>query len=257
MDKRMNKYFGNTSYNLAELVIVLFSFCFAFAGQKEFIRDYTYQASEADSKITARTNASVEMRNILLREIGEFVKSTQSMTDGDYSEKVEALTAGIVEMTIIAENWTGTTYYIKAKMLIDDSDVNKRIEDIMKDSQRSDELRQARKRALEAEMEVRRLKNQIGADGSAAAKAEYTQKVSQLAEQDDFISGIAAYENSKYPLALNYLKKAGNSADVYYMLGKVYAGMGDTKKSDENFKKAAQMGHPAAQYRIRKQGYKR
>jgi tetratricopeptide (TPR) repeat protein len=127
----------------------------------------------------------------------------------------------------------------------------------MKDNQRTEELRTARKKALEVEMEAFNLRNKPG-----VSKAEYEKKVSQLAALDDFTSGLTAYENAKYPLALEYFKKAGgsasvSSADVYYMLGKVYAGMGDTKKSDANFKKAADMGHPAAQYRIRKQGYKR
>lgn len=232
--------------------IILFSFCIVIAGQKEFIRDYTYQASEMDSKVTARTNASVEMRNILLREIGEFIKVNQSIINDEYFRDVETITAGIVEMTIISENWTGTTYYIKAKMLVDDSDVKKRVDAIMKDKQRTDEITQARKKAMEAEIEVFRLQNQMG-----TSKAEYQQKVTQLAEQDDFTSGLAAYENANYLAALEYFKKAGNSADVFYMLGKVYAGLKDTKKSDTNFKKAADIGHPAAQYRIRKGGYKR
>jgi tetratricopeptide (TPR) repeat protein len=235
------------------VVYLVLSFAFAvFAGQKEFIRDYTYQASETDSKVTARTNASVEMRNILLREIGEFIKASQTVADGDYSEKVEGVTAGIVEMTILSENWTGTAYYIKAKMVVDDGDVKKRIDAIMKDNQRAQEFHDARKRMLDAETEAYRLRNQKG-----VTKEQYQQKMAQLAQQDYFTSGLAAYENGNYSLAVTNFQKAGGIADVYYMLGKVYAETGDTKKSDENFKKAADMGHPAAQYRIRKQGYKR
>jgi len=238
--------------------IILFSLCFAFAGKREFIRDYTYQASEMDSKITARTNASAEMRNILLREIGQFIMSSQTMIDNEFSEKVEAVTAGIVEMTIISENWTGKTYYIKAKMVVDESDVKRRVDAIMKDRQRSDELFEARKRAMEAEMEVFRLRNQAGnINAPATTRTEYTQKVLQLGQQNDFTSGLAAYENGNYSLALSHFKRAGNSADVFYMYGKVYAGMGNKKKSDANFKKAADMGHPGAQIRIRRQGYKR
>lgn len=234
--------------------ILIFSLCLVFAGQKEFVRDYTYQASEIDSKVTARTNASTEIRNILLREIGQFIISTQSMSNNDdYSEKVQAITAGIVEMVIITEKWNGQEYYIQAKMTVDEKDVEKRINEIMKDYQRTNEFRDARKRALEAEMEVMSMRN------NKAAPNSYKEKVTLLAVEDDFTSAMAAYENGRYAASLEYLnnslKSGANKANIYYMLGKVYAGMNETKKSDEYFKKSANMGHPAAQYRIRNKGY--
>ena len=171
------------------ICIMLCSFCFVFSGQKEFIRDYTYQASEMDSKVTARTNAATEMRNILLREIGQFIVSTQMVFNDDYSENVFAITAGIVEMVIMEETWNGREYYIKAKMTADTKDVERRVAEIMKDYQRYEEFRLARKRALEAEMEAMSMRQ------NNAAIDLYREKVTELASEDNFTSGMAAYEN--------------------------------------------------------------
>jgi hypothetical protein len=58
----------------------------AYAQKKTFVRDYTYQASELDNKVTARTNASNEIRNMLLREVGEFLHTKRTLTQDAHSQ---------------------------------------------------------------------------------------------------------------------------------------------------------------------------
>jgi hypothetical protein len=76
-----------------------------YAQKKTFVREYKYQASEVDSKVTARDFAVYEMEKILLREVDEFLKAERkSVTQGnsqDYTQKIEAITAGIVEMKVL------------------------------------------------------------------------------------------------------------------------------------------------------------
>jgi hypothetical protein len=132
------------------LLIAAFSTAALQAQKKTFVRDYTYQASEADSKLTARAIATTQMRNILLREVGEFLHAERTFvqTDNsqDYAEKKEAIMAGIVEMKVLDEQWDGFTYYIQAEMTIDPTEVERRIAKVLNDKQKTKELEELRKR---------------------------------------------------------------------------------------------------------------
>ncbi|MDR1553528.1 MAG: hypothetical protein LBS69_08730, partial [Prevotellaceae bacterium] len=145
------------------LVIMLATFAIANlqAQKKTFTRDYIYQASETDSKVTARAIATTQIRNILLREVGEFLHTERMLrrdsTFLEYAEKIEDITAGIVEMKMLDEQWSAT-YYIKAEMTVDPDEVNRRITEVLK---KTKELEDARKRALAAEAEVARLKKEL------------------------------------------------------------------------------------------------
>ena len=47
----------------------------AFAATKVFVEDYTYQASEYDSKVTCRALALEQVKRLLLEKIGTYVSS--------------------------------------------------------------------------------------------------------------------------------------------------------------------------------------
>ena len=137
----------------------------AYAQKKTFTRDYTYQASEDDSRNSARVNATTQMRNILLREVGEFVRAKrtfkQTATSQDYVEKIEAITAGIVEMKTLKESWDGSHYYIQAEMTVDLKDFERRIAEVLNDRQRTKDLEDAYKRIREQETEMKKLQIEI------------------------------------------------------------------------------------------------
>jgi hypothetical protein len=126
--------------DLVIFLIILLTPSLISAAQKEFVREYSYIASEYDSKVSARQNATEQMRAILLREIGEVVIAEQKMESAsnsnqyiydNYSEKITAIAASMVNMEILQENWNGQKYYIRAKMLIDPSDVSKRANEVL------------------------------------------------------------------------------------------------------------------------------
>lgn len=107
-----------------------------FADNKVFIREYYYQASESDSKITARTKALSEVKRLLLEELGVYMESyTNYITEdknGDVSKdffqnEIKSLSAGITETKILEENWNGIQYYIKAEIEADPTDVARKI----------------------------------------------------------------------------------------------------------------------------------
>ena len=106
------------------------------ADNKVFIREYTYQASESDSKITARTKALSEVKRLLLEELGVYMESYTNYITEDkngeitkdfFQNEIKSLSAGITETKILEENWNGVQYYIKAEIEADPTDVARKI----------------------------------------------------------------------------------------------------------------------------------
>jgi len=235
-----------------------------YAQKKTFTRNYTYQASEADSKITARTMATTQMRNILLREIGEFLHTertlTQTTATQDYSEKIKAITAGIVEMKVLDEQWNGETYYIQAQMTVDLDEVNKRIAEVLNDKQKTKELEETRQKVLAAEAEMAKLRLQMEEEKRRAATEtdkmkkelqeakgralqETYQKQADVLSAEEYITrGYNANNNKWFDLAVENYQKAisidPNNATAYNNLGCTYNKLKDYKQGITYLKKA-------------------
>ncbi|MDR0711222.1 MAG: tetratricopeptide repeat protein [Prevotellaceae bacterium] len=229
------------------------------AQKKIFTREYRYTASEADSKLTARSIATQQMRNELLREIGEFLLSektllTQSTLTGnreelteEFTSKVEAISAGIVEMKVLNETWNGEVYYIRAQMAVDTSDVQKRIAEVLGDKQKTRELEESRQRALAAEAEVERLKKKLAKASLSEnqlrqLQKDYRQQVGTLTAEEHFLQGYYAAENGLMELALEHWKRAltitPGKANLHYNLGNAYYELNDKRQAIECFQKA-------------------
>ena len=121
-----------------KIIHVLFLICifFQILHSKTFIREYTYQASEADSKITSRAIALEQVKRLLLEEIGMYVHATVQNEEIEVSgevreltsKQIEIISAGITETEILEETWNGEIYYIKAEIQVDENDVLKRLD---------------------------------------------------------------------------------------------------------------------------------
>jgi tetratricopeptide (TPR) repeat protein len=213
------------------------------AQKRTFTRAYTYQASEVDSKVSARANATTQMRNILLREVGEFLHTertlTQNATTQDYSEKIEAITAGIVEMKTLDEQWDGNTYYIKAEMAVDPEDLERRVADVLNDKQKTQELEEARKRTLAAEAEIERLKKELAAAKNEPQrldlKTRYQQTADALSAEEYYTKGNNARENGFYELAIGYYQQA---IDIKPNYAYAYNNMGVAHDDFKNYDEA-------------------
>jgi superkiller protein 3 len=212
------------------------------AQKKAFVRDYTYQASEVDSKVTARTFATEQMRNILLSELGQYLHVERTLEQDDtseaFSQKIEAITAGIVEMKTLDEQWDGATYYIKAEMTVDPKDLERRIAEVINDKQKTQELEESRKRTLAAETEVARLRKELEESKNEQQRlvlqAKYQQTADALSAEEYYTKGFNARENGFNALAIEYYQKTialnPNNAKAYNNMGNAY---NDLKKHGE------------------------
>jgi alpha-galactosidase/6-phospho-beta-glucosidase family protein len=119
-------------------IVVFFTNTVLHAAQTAFIREYTYRASEADSKQSCREAALKQVRALLLNETGAYVESTlknEKREDAQgvnsiTSEDITSISGGLTKTEILEEKWNGTEYYLKAEIKIDEEDLKQRIEGI-------------------------------------------------------------------------------------------------------------------------------
>lgn len=163
------------------------------AETQTYIRDYTYIASEADSKISSRKIAKQEVKRDLLSELGthifsKFEMSESSEGDIEAKEEVVALTAGFVTVETLEEKWNGTEYYIKAKLEADPDEIHEQLESFQQEDAESQELKdqllashaeseelRARLQVLQAEMD-----SAESEDDQERIQQEYDEEVEQL-----------------------------------------------------------------------------
>ena len=86
----------------------------AVAKVRTFTKEYSYRASDADSKIISRAIALDQVKKLLLEEIGVYVRSefTDRSSSGgrtaqEVKEELITLTVGVVSATVVEEKWDG------------------------------------------------------------------------------------------------------------------------------------------------------
>lgn len=102
------------------------------AQEKVFIKDYFYQASENDSKVSSRQKALIEVKTQILEEIGTYIESyvnytvesdTKDVSKSFFGKEIKQITAGRLEVKVLEENWNGVEYYVKAQVFVDPDEI--------------------------------------------------------------------------------------------------------------------------------------
>jgi tetratricopeptide (TPR) repeat protein len=228
-----------------------------FAGTKTFIREYTYTAGEADSKITSRAIALDQVKRILLEEIGVYLQSEMTTTKEEknnvYNEltkqQIQSITAGITETKIVEEKWTGEKYYIKASISVDPDEVNRNIARIGADQSKLKELEEVKRKADDAFDEIERLRKELAETKSEKDKLikqkEYNTASNTLSASDWFQKGYNAYELKDYDNAILYFQKAlelnPQFATAYIGLGNAYSDKDNLDKAIQSYEKAIKL----------------
>ncbi|HHE39313.1 MAG TPA: tetratricopeptide repeat protein [Candidatus Cloacimonetes bacterium] len=205
-----------------KIIHVLFLICifFQILHSKTFIREYTYQASEADSKITSRAIALEQVKRLLLEEIGMYVHATVQNEEIEVSgevreltsKQIEIISAGITETEILEETWNGEIYYIKAEIQVDENDVLKRLDNAINDDEYRAELEESQKNTEAALLEIERLRNELAETKDELEKGnirdEYKQKSNELSAEDFFQKGKNAMYSRNIDVAEFNFRKA-------------------------------------------------
>jgi TPR repeat protein len=271
---------------IRSMLYLLATFIFssaAVAAEQTYIREYTYQASEADSKITARAITLQEVKRELLSELGTHVSALvkqQSSSDGRKfgTVEIETLSAGVTSVQILDEKWNGSVYVLKAQIKADPADVLKSLNKMLdvdakqkqisqladnlskvsgQNIQIAESLTQSKKETDAALAEIARLKKQLEEKQTDASRqalqADYQEQTDKLTLKELFDSGIKQYGEGHYTEALRLYQKAAEQGDAQaqFYLGVMYLnGQGVSQndaKAVEWWQKATDQGNAYSQ----------
>ncbi len=237
----------NAVIPLVALVFFFIMASLAFAETKVFVEEYTYQASEADSKLSSRTIALEQVKRLLLEKLGTYLESETEVKNFQLTkDQIVVLTAGIVRAEIIEERWDGKTYFLKAKMEADPENVTNSINKLRQDRQKTKELEETRKKADEALREVERLRKELEiAKTGKTEQDQYTRAVNRLSATDWFEKGYGLQIADKHQEATGAYTKAielnPNFVEAYNNRGAAYGDLRDYRQAIENYDKAIEL----------------
>ncbi len=167
----------------------------AFAETRTFIKEYTYQAGDEDSKNSSRVIALREVKRLLLEELGTYLESETEVKNFQLTkDQITTLTAGIVQTEIIAEKWDGRVYWLKSKIVADSDKVVQSIDAMRKDRDKTKELESMKQKSDELLREVERLRKEMASaknGGRELQKAAYDQSIRELSAADWIEKGHA------------------------------------------------------------------
>lgn len=202
-----------TRIALSSFVFVLLFAHLAFAETKTFIKEYTYQASEDDSRNSSRVIALREVKRLLLEELGTYLESETDVKNFRLTrDQITTLTAGIVQTEIIEEKWDGRFYWLKSKIAADEDNVVQSINELRKDREKTKELEAMRQKSDDLLKENKRLRKELASakDGDRdARKVAYDKSIKELSaaewiekgqavqgRDDDFKGAIDAFSHA-------------------------------------------------------------
>lgn len=176
-------------------------------------KEYSYQAGEADSKISCRTISLEQVKSLLLEELGTYLERNTEIVNYEVTrDQIIALAAGIVRAQIITEKWDGHTYYILAKIQVDPKALEKSIAGLKEERQNISELEESKKRTNELLQEVEKLKQELrtATDGreKEKGKKQYDALTKELNAVDWFEKGYSMVAARQYQDAIAALDKA-------------------------------------------------
>ncbi len=227
----------------------------ATAGVSVFARDYTYTASDSDSKLSSRAIAMEQVKRILLEELGTYIKSETVIRNAELSkDEVTMLTAGVVRTEIVDEKWDGQTYYIKVEIVADPDSIAESIKELVAEKESLGDLKESKAQADAALEEVARLRAELEVARAALEKAktagedssEDASKVMELQKQyigetekmtaySLWEQGHALFKKRKYEEALGYFDRAielnPRMVRAYGLRGALYNKTGFYKKA--------------------------
>lgn len=213
---------------LFTVLIIIYSSTYLEAADVTLVKEYKYQASEADSKISSRAIALEQIKRILLEELGTFLISETEVKDFQLTkDQIVTYTAGSVITVILQEKWDGQTYYMQAKLTANPNEVARSINALRQDKGKSLELETLRKKTDESLREIEKLKKELTlAKNNEQGKEAYGMAVSQLQIKELIDKGMVLRYKSQYDDAIGMYTQAitlqPKNATAYCERGSAY-----------------------------------
>lgn len=228
------------------------------SNRKSFTGEYTYNVCEADSKLSSRTIASREIKNLLVQELGTYIDTTQTLKavgeTSAFKENIIAISSGITRLKILDEKWNGETYTLKASVTVNLKSLPRRIDAIRKNKAKLNELKSVQKELLQAQQEIKRIKeeyreiNEEGYDEDeelelkSKCKESYTENVDILLANEYFEKAYRAALYNKWNRVRKYCKSIlvynPSHSQALNLYGLYYSKKGNKGKSIKMYRKS-------------------
>src|SRR5208337_345909 len=182
------------------IAFLLLTISTTFAGQVTFIKEYTYQASELDSKESSRTIALEQVKRLLVEELGTFLVSKTEVKNFQLTkDQITSITSGMVKTQILDEKWDGKTYYLKAKVAADPKEIAESVDKVRNDKEKNEEFEETKRKTEAAMNEVNKLRTELQAMKSDKNQQEaYRKAVNSLSETEWIDKGHSFLVSGEY-----------------------------------------------------------
>jgi len=215
----------------------------------EFEKEYTYQAIEADSRISGRTMAFAKVKQLLLEESAMYLQGRPEMQKlGLRKDRIAVLAACVVQPEIIDERWTLESYYLKARLSFNPDDAIILLRSIVADHKKSGRIEKIRKRARQALKAAEGLRKHVvnaGGVSDMQSVRRYNDRIRTLISTDFQEQAYTLLISDKYDQAIETYTKAVESftgdPTSYIHRGLAYRSHQDYKYAVKDFKSAVKL----------------
>jgi tetratricopeptide (TPR) repeat protein len=236
------------------IMIVAFFSVTSFAEEKTFLREYVYQASEVDSKISCRTIAIEQVKRLLLEELGTYLEGHSEVRSFKLTRnEIIQFTAGIVRVKMVEEYWDGNNlkYQLKAMITADPEHVVKSIDDLRRNYLKARQLEELEKKVQELLKENEKLKDELKTAKTDQTKiARFNETIEELNATDPVRNGWELSLSGRHKEALEELGKAilmkPKYSLAYAIRGGIYAKLGNYHKAIEDCTTATELDPESA-----------
>jgi len=227
------------------------------AQEQTFIKEYTYNASEIDSKVSCRAIAINQLRSQLLNEIGVYVQSESTLKTSDvggkfsqdFVENIATISAGITKLEILEERWNGETFWMKASIKIDPKSLEESLKQVRSDRQHVKELEVLKQQIENANAKISALTHQLNNVKEEKEKAsiaeQYNNEIEIFNVSDLLFNGMAKSQLGDRSGAIGDFNKVieidPNNSYAYINRGIEKYWLGDYSSSLRDFDKAIKL----------------
>ena len=224
------------------------------AQEKTFVKEYTYKASEMDSKVSCRAIAVNQLRSMLLNEVGVYVESEQILKTSDvglkfsqdFVENIATVSAGITKLEILEEKWNGETFWMRAAITIDPESLGQSLKQLISDRQKVKELEALKKQLDSANNELAILTRELNVSKSKKnsndLEGKYNDRIAVLNSSEFIYKGASKANLHDYKGAIadysNAIRIDSANARAYYARGQSKEKLQDHVGAISDFTKA-------------------
>lgn len=232
-------------------LLIAISVC---AQEKTFVKEYTYKASDADSKVSCEAIAINQLRTELLNELGVYVESTDMLKSNDekgkfsqdFKENISTISAGITKLNVLDEKWNGETFWMKASITVDTTSLQESLKRISEDHQKVRELTDLKQQLSDANQKLadltKELNEQKESNANAALIQKYNAKVNEVISGNAMLDAKAKLESKDYAGAIEDFGKVisakPKSPLAYAYRGHAFVRLNDYQHAIQDFDSA-------------------